>query len=358
MSRTNATRMFRMSNPTRSRGRSWWIVAAVMAAATATATAGVWDRALSTPEDAAARELYDAKMAEGDNATLSSTMQSASLKNSLESIRRAEAAYRAAATLRPREAEPYFRIGNLLYQMHFDCETMITRLPTCDAVYATPRRGQLIIEAWDEFERRAPLDPRVGEILLKRALLNTRAINGTATDRKHLLAAARDYQAALDRSDGLGGARGDEMMLGNLAETYMMLDRLDDAIATYMRAIAVGAARVSTVYGLAVALDRDGSGDQAIRRIQSHGTEGLDTFTKEYQRHAVFFVPAGEAEYYFALVHEAFGQYGKALDRWNRYIASGAHPQFQARAREHIEQLRKLRVRAEPSPPDAEDPNW
>ena len=324
----------------------------------ATANASVWDRAVTSPADEAARELYDAKMLEGDTATLTSTIQSASIKNSLESIKRAEAAYRAAAQIRPREGEPYFRIGNLLYQMHFDCDQLISRLPTCDPMYATPKRAQLVVEAWDEFENRSPLDPRVGEILLKRAILNTKLINGSVADRRHLESAARDYQAALDRSDGLAGTRGDEQLLGNLAETYMMLDRLDDAIATYLQAIAVGAARVSTVYGLAVALDRDGSGDQALRRIHEQGIGGFDTFSKEYLRHSVFFVPDGEANYYFALCNEAFGNYGAALEYWNRYLASGAHAEFQPRAREHIEQLQKKHVRAEPPPPDTDELSW
>jgi tetratricopeptide (TPR) repeat protein len=324
----------------------------------ATANASVWDRALTTPEDEAAKDLYDAKMLEGDTATLTSTIQSTSIKNSLESIKRAEAAYRAAAERRPREGEPYFRIGNLLYQMHFDCDTMSSRLPTCDPMYATPKRAELVVDAWDEFEKRAPLDPRVGEILLKRAILNTKLVNGTASDQRHLEGAARDYQAALDRSDGLAGTRGDEQLLGNLAETYMMLHRLDEAIATYLQAISIGAARVSTVYGLAVALDRDGSGDQALRRIQSQGTSGFDSFNRDYMRRTVFYVPEGESNYYFALANEAFGNYGTALEFWNRYIASGAHPEYQPRAREHIEQLRKKHVRAEPPPPDPDDLTW
>jgi hypothetical protein len=117
----------------------------------------------------------------------------------------------------------------------------------------------------------------------------------------------------------------------------------------------VGAARVSTVYGLAVALDRDGSGDQAIRRIQAHGVEGMESFTRDFQRRSVFFVPEGEAYYYFALLNEAFGNYGAALDSWTRYIASGAHPEFQPRAREHVAALRKLKVNPVPPPPSAPD---
>lgn len=320
----------------------------------ATAHASVWDRALTTPEDEAAKELYDAKLLEGDTATLTATVQSASIRNTQASIRRAEAAYRAAATLRPRDGEPYFRIGHLLYQMYFSCDPDV-RLPTCEPLYATPVQEAHIVEAWDEFEHRAPLDPRIGEILLKRALLNTKLVNGSATDHDHLVAAARDYQAALDRNDGLSGTRNDEQLLGNLAETYMMLDRLDDAIATYLQAVAVGAARVSTIYGLAVALDRDGAGEQAVRRILEQGAEGFDTFRKELMFGSVFFVPKGEEYYYLALSNEAFGNDGTALEFWNRFIASGAHPEFAPRAREHIERLHKHRVHAEPPPIELDD---
>jgi tetratricopeptide (TPR) repeat protein len=326
----------------------------------ATARASVWDRALTTPEAAAAKELYDIKMIEGDTATLTATIQSASARTVLESIRRAEAAYRAAAAARPDEAEPYFRIGQLLHQMYFDCDQSYFALRppvTCQGNYATPARREATIEAWNEFERRAPLDPRIDEILVKRAILSTKAVNGTHTDREHLEAAARDYQAALDRNDGLstvGG--GNEQMLGNLAETYMMLDRLDDAIATYRRAVAIGAARVSTVYGLAVATDRDGSGELAFRYIQGQGTSGLDAFHKDYASNSVFFVPEGEAFYYFALAKEAFGEDSDALEYWQRYVKSGAHPEFQPRAQEHIDELRKRHVRPDSHASDPDEP--
>jgi tetratricopeptide (TPR) repeat protein len=337
------------------------VLVALAALGAASAHASVWDRALSTPKDEATKDLYDAKMLEGDNLTLAATIQATSIANTVESINRAAAAYREAATLRPNESEPYFRIGNLLHQMYFGCEPQIVRLPTCEPQYATPKQQANTVEAWDEFEKRAPLDPRLGEILLKRAILNTKLINGTASDHAHLEAAARDYQAALDRNDGLLGTRGDEQLLGNLAETYMMLDRLDDAISTYLQAVAAGAARVSTMYGLAVALDRDGAGDQAIRRILEQGTVGFDDFQKDFTRGAVFFVPRGEEFYYFALSNEAFGNYGTALEFWKLYVASGVHPEFQPRAREHIEQLHKKQekqIHAEPVSPELDDRTW
>jgi tetratricopeptide (TPR) repeat protein len=320
----------------------------------APADASVWDRALQSPDDEATRDLYDAKMLEGDTATLTATIQSSSIANNLESIRRAEAAYRAASAARPREAEPYYRIGTLLYQMYYNCDQIYSQLPTCDP--SNLGHAEAVITAWEQFENRAPLDPRVSELLLSRALLHTKLIDGSPGDRRHLERAAADYQAALDRGDGLSATRGDEQLLGNLAETYMMLNQLDNAIASYYRAIVAGAARVSTVYGLAVALDRDGSGDQAIRQIQGQGAEGLDAFTKECVRHTVFFVPSGESAYYFALASEAAGNYGTALSLWIRYIASGAHSEFQPRAREHIEALRDKHVHPEPLPPELNPP--
>lgn len=330
----------------------------ILAVLTATADASVWDHALTSPEDEAAKELYDAKMLEGDTATLTATVQGASIKNTLESIRRAEAAYRAAAAVRPRDAEPYFRIGNLLYQIYFACEPYAPRLPTCEEPYATPTQQAHTVEAWDAFEQRAPLDPRIGEILLKRALLNTKLVNGSDDDRGHLEAAARDYQAAIDRNDGLSGTRGDETLLGNLAETYMMLGRLDDAITTYLQAVAAGVARVSTIYGLAVALDRDGAGDQAIRRILEQGATGKDAFQQDLQRRSVFYVPRGEEQYYLALINEAFGNYGTALGHWKQFIKSHVHAEFAPRAREHVERLQKKPVRAEPPPPELDEPTW
>lgn len=332
---------------------------AVLLAATATSDASVWDRALATAKEEASGAQYEAKLLEGDTATLTATIQSASVRNSLESIDRAVDAYRAAAGFRPSEGEPYFRIGNLVYEMHFDCEAAPpSRRSTCDPIYQTSRRRALIVEAWDAFEKRAPLDPRIGEILLKRALLSTKLVSGSPGDRRHLESAARDYQAAIDRNDGLVNAsRVDETLLGNLAETHMMLGQLEEAIATYTQAIAAGA-RVSTVYGLAVALDRDGSTDQAIRYIQTQGIVGFESFRREYARGNIFYVPEGEVNYYLALANEAFGNHSHALELWNRYVASGAHRQFQSRAREHIEQLQKKHVRAEPPPPDLDDRNW
>ena len=73
------------------------VILVLVALLAGTSDASVWDRALTSPEDEAARDLYDAKMLEGDTATLTATIQSTSIASNLDSIRRAELAYRTAA---------------------------------------------------------------------------------------------------------------------------------------------------------------------------------------------------------------------------------------------------------------------
>src|SRR6202000_2368748 len=94
----------------------------MLAAATDASDAGVWDRALASPADEAARKGHTIARADGATATMTSPLQSASPQAKIEAVRRAEAAYRAAAEARPRESEPYFRIGNLVHQTYFECE--------------------------------------------------------------------------------------------------------------------------------------------------------------------------------------------------------------------------------------------
>ena len=110
------------------------------------------------------------------------------------------------------------------------------------------------------------------------------------------------------------------------------------------------------MYGLAVALDRDGSGDQAIRRILAQGADGFDAFNKEYTSGSVFFVPAGESNYYFALVNEAFGNYGdRARVSGTRTSRAARTPSSSPARASTSTLLHKKHVRAEPTPPPEPD---
>ncbi len=73
------------------------------------------------------------------------------------------------------------------------------------------------------------------------------------------------------------------------------------------------------------------------------------------QQGGTFFVPEGEKFYYFALSDEAFGFEDEAIENWQRYIKSNAHPEFQPRAKAHLDVLlaKKQRRKAVPI-----DPPW
>lgn len=304
--------------------------------------ANVWEHAIAP--DAAAQDTYEAELRKGDeNALLANVKSSNGYKEVKHFVGLAAASYRAAAAAKPDKGEPYFRLARLLYSFYLECNDTNLRAHwsvLCDARTINRARAEEVIAAWNAFEARAPLDPRLGvgafgesEILFRRAILNTKL--GT---KPHLEAAARDYERILARSDSSDGNA--ENVVGNLAETYMMLGNLDQALETYKDALR-GASDTATWYGYAVALDRDERTQQALDVIKSLGRDQRDLFHSKVSKGETFFVPDGEKYYYFALVDEALGYHDEAISYWRQFMSSGAHPQFQPRAKSHLDALLK-----------------
>jgi tetratricopeptide (TPR) repeat protein len=334
-----------------------------------TAHANVWERAIDSDKpDRLAEDKYESEMRQGDEHTMLANSKNITESEVKRQLKIALTAYRAAAAAKPREAEPYFRIGKLLYSFYFDCSgnwSSQNAAPTCKPITQTKPidkdRANEIISAWDAFEARAPLDPRLSvgpfggafgddEILFDRAILHTHLAT-----KPHLQAAAADYEKILARFDGDNGAT--SRVLGNLAETYMMLGRMEEALETYREALR-NSSDTSTYYGYAVALDRDESTRQALEIIRSQGLEQYEAFKRSVNMPGggTFFVPEGEKYYYFALSDEAFGFEDQAIDNWQRYIRSGAHPEFQPRAKAHLDALgvkkKRRAIPIEPPWPD------
>ena len=315
------------------------------------AQANVWKTAIEAGAPDPTQDKYDSELLQGDEHARLANTQGASFKEVKNQVTLAATSYRAAGAIKPNEGEPWFRLGRMLYSFYFECADTINRTNRsilCDGRANAPisrARAEEVIEAWDTFEARAPLDPRLtvgpfgdNELLFRRAILHTKLAT-----KQHLEAAARDYEkilARMDTSEGPG-----ENVIGNLAETYMMVGKLEESIEMYRQALR-GAADASTWYGFAVALDRDERSDQALDVINSLGREQRDTFHARVIKGDTFFVPEGEKFYYFALVDEALGLEDDAIGYWRQYINSGAHPQYQPRARAHLDNLlRKKRVR-------------
>lgn len=344
------------------------LAAAVLALASLSAQASangrrpdVWQRAIDPSAAGDALEVYQRELRDGDDHVHQAASRSSSVAAIREQVQRAIEAYRRAALARPAAAEPYFRIGMVLWSFYLQsCDPdprfghTTSPLADCSAPDAINRPvAEQAIKAWDTFEARAPLDPRLsgglGSILFSRAIIHTKLATPP-----HLAAAARDYEAIVQRTDGKGEVM--SLVWGNLAETYMMLGRLDDAIDAYREALRHGG-QTATWYGLAVALDRDGRGALARDVVRAQGPAGYRLFRANVASRDTFFVPHGEVFYYYALVEEAFGLYDEALAHWNRFVASGAHPQYQPRAREHIDSI-LARRRAGQLPPGEASHRW
>jgi tetratricopeptide (TPR) repeat protein len=325
--------------------RSVLLIAALLAV-TAPAHGDIWENA-TRPPNAVAMDLYTSLLQKGDDAALAAASQSVGPTTAVKMVDSAIEAYRGAANVNPKAAEPFYRIGTILNAFFFDdCDGsgFRIRVPpvTCTARFDRIEKAREMVAAWDRFEELAPLDPRINDLLVTRAITRTKLVGMSTTPIPLLEAAAKDYQAVLDREDGMlrerfSGGLG-LLVLGNLAETHMMLGNIERAIEVYIDAQRMGA-RSSTMFGLAVALDRDDRGGDAFAVIRGLGEEQFEAFRTEWESGNVFFVPAGEEQYYFALASEALGHHGEAIDYWKAYLRSGAHPKYQPRAKEHLDRL-------------------
>ena len=328
------------------------LVAVLLAAGAA--RADVWQQAIRSASPDPQHDVYVQKLQEGDELISEANTHGISRSAAYRLVHEALSSYREAGDAEPTEGEPYFRIGEVVYSFFIECTdyrnpTVIpprSSSPLCNPdAPVDPQHAQEVLAAWDELERRAPLDPRLtvtgtGGLLFTEALLHTRLATPD-----HLAAAAADYEKILARADS---SLHDLNVVSNLAETYMMLDRLDEAIATYREALAQGG-DISTAYGLAVALDRAERTNEAFDVIRAQGRDALTGFTTRFMMGNIFFVPQGEEHYYFALASEAWGEDQEAVDRWQAYIKSGAHPEFQPQAKKHLEALQqKLKLHPRP----------
>ncbi|MBA3538866.1 MAG: hypothetical protein H0T79_04500 [Deltaproteobacteria bacterium] len=313
----------------------------VLLGGVAPAQANVWQRAVEGNAIEASRASYARALQTGDEHAGRAHAKMISPKEQLRQIDLAVTAYREAAAARPTEGEPYARIATVL-DYFFTCSRYSRASgeppwsPWCGDKVIFQKVAPEVIRAWEELEKRAPLDPRFTSIpgtgsglLFERAIMRTKLAT-----RPQLEAAAQDYELIIRRSDRSPG----ESVIGNLAETYMMIGKLDEAIETYKLAIKTSNSS-STSYGLAVALDRDGQSNQAGAIIRELGPDRVRDFELSIKLGETFFVPDGEALYYRGLINEVLGNDANALVHWKGFIQSGAHPQFQARARQHVDAI-------------------
>jgi tetratricopeptide (TPR) repeat protein len=130
-------------------------------------------------------------------------------------------------------------------------------------------------------------------------------------------------------------------LLANRAEAYMAVGDVDAAVAGYRAALStLGTAPidmirsgVTTLWGLAVALDRSGDLDQALKQIELART--YDFADRMLADPSWFFVPPYDDAWYGALGQWATARsaelaavrveaYARAVTRWREYLARAA----------------------------------
>lgn len=215
--------------------------------------------------------------------------------------RRALESYELAVKAAPTNPEPHFRATEVLLAFEIGDN------------FPPPRPLDRAIEHWRQFERKAPLDPRLPSVLDDRSIALTKR-GGV----KNLRAAAKDYDHALELIDQSSDAQRERIAryLSNQAELYMMLGDLKKAIAGYERAIEFNG-DTTYGYGLAVALDRDHQGVRARDTARIYAK--LDS-QNALTRGTTFFVPAGEKHYYLAMRHEGRGEYREAMAAYQEFL--------------------------------------
>ena len=144
------------------------------------------------------------------------------------------------------------------------------------------------------------------------------------------------------------------LLLANRAEAYMGMNRLEDAIRGYREALAslvqdeIDDYGVTTLWGLAVALDRNGDVEEGLAHIRL--ARSYDPIDKRIQSDSWFYSPPHDEHWYKALgawakaremphsIDRIF-EYGHALEYWDRYIE-------RAPENDHYVALAKVRRRA------------
>ncbi len=310
----------------------------------------VWTRAIGGDAAEATRAAYRHALIEGDEHALQANACMVSPNERKRQVELALDSYKRAAADSPTEGEPHYRIAAVLDAFYVcgqnaplpdpeDACQLSTNL--CSVQSFLTYAPQMIAEI-DAFEARSPLDPRLTVVSGISSLLFERAIVRTKLSTPgQLLGAAHDYEKILARGD----QQATEEVVSNLAETYMMLDRLDEAIDRYTEADSHGSTEAK--FGLAVALDRNGQTDRARDTIRALSPEAIARFHMRVVNGETFFVPLGEVHYYEALIEESRGRDAIALEQWRAYIASGAHPQYQPGAKAHVAAILK-RLAAQP----------
>jgi tetratricopeptide (TPR) repeat protein len=253
----------------------------------------------------------------------------------LDHARAAISAYERALALGPDDAELHFRA--LVAAQYIDQHR--GGMPLCAAC----RDGyEAVVRHVDGMRRADPRDPRdveaTWEVCI--ALSKLGGLGGQGADPYFERAVAEylRWHKMIDEANPIH-SHSVAIAYSNAAELLMALGRMEEAIDNYRAAIEAYPTDSLPYYGLAVGYDRDGQWEKARNTMSEALTR--DPNIQQLTANGVFFVPEGDLFYYQALAHEVRGDRAAAQTYYERYLVHGKGSRFAARAREHVEELRK-----------------
>jgi tetratricopeptide (TPR) repeat protein len=307
----------------------------------AAASPSMWDDATRSTEDRNRSDRFQRAMQSGFEFARNAIAAEIARANGEEILtnrreldtRNAIAAFTAATQLEPSDPEAYYYLAVVRTELQLDCKELCS---------FDPKIASEALAAIDAFEERAPLDPRLANLMNRRAIYHTRLAGETKGEvaHAHLEKALAAYRVTLDRY--LSPRVNTELVYGNMAETMMMLGDVEGAIEYYRQAQRQRPS-TSISLGLAVALDRDERGTEARALLRDVGADAIGNWEAAVHEGDIFYVPAGEVEYYRALINESFGNYEAAIANYTTFIQTRAHPQFSTRAAANRDALRARR---------------
>jgi len=214
----------------------------------------------------------------------------------------AEARLQEAIALEPRELDGYLTLGALLSAQQ--------RWAECAATLAEVRK----------------IDPDYPD-------------NEYAFKAGFCYALAARFEESLDeyRRYQPGEGRSPYVKYWNMGDTYMALGRLEDAIASYRQALALGDTEAMGHFALGVALDRD----EQLQAARDEIGKGIqrDPSLNEMNSPSIFFVPAEERNYYLGFIQQERGMRALSIAHWRTFIAKQPAGPWTTRARDHLAEL-------------------
>ena len=287
---------------------------------------------------------FEAKMADARMAMAESGAFRTRASDNREAARRAYDKLQGALELEPNDPEANYFAGELIYHWQF---------------YDWYDRAKWIDQAighYSVYIDKGPRGPRLVNALFNRSILYSKRGRHKPDYEADFRLALADYERQLKMFDADSSSswrrRQRAIRLSNAAELYMGLGELDRAIDLYIESIDVVGSEALYMFGLAVALDRDGQRLRAAEVMaDAIATDALDPQTQRcsLDGDGVFFVPEGDKSYYLALRAEVLGKLSEARRHYQVFLRRRGQSRYAEVARRNLAALRGKRDRYVPS---------